>query len=135
MKEVFKDKRSLALSTVYMLLILLLKPELPLFFVFGGVIGFLFLPVLAEVLKFAGQKSVVESVLTQIPLSLLSFYAVSSSTSQFGQGFTLVLFLQTILRYRKSWFWPVKGGVSNLVSLVYSISMVIVFFYSSFLLL
>lgn len=136
MNEVFKDnKKSLIFSAAYVLLLLFLRRDLALFFVLGGVVGFLFLPVLSDLVRFESQKSVAESILTQIPLSLLSFYAASSSTSRFGQGFILVLFLQTLLLYKKDWFWPVKGGVSGLVSALYHLLMISIFLYSNLLLL
>lgn len=129
------SKRSIYATLAYLLLLTVLRRELGGTLLLGGIGGFLFLPVLKQLIALDSRNGMVESILFQIPLSLLSFYAASSSTDEFGQGFILVLFLQTLLLYKKDWFWPVKGGVSNLVSSSYQILTILIFFYSSLLLL
>lgn len=128
-----RDKVFLLTTLIYWLLALLWQREPSFPFLVGGVVGFIFLPLFRQVIG-ETEKSVVESILFQVPLAILSFYAVSALTSKFGQGFILTLFLQTLLAYNPSWFWPIKGGVTLFATNIYFLLMIAVFLYSSSLL-
>lgn len=137
-----RDKIFLLATLAYWLLALLWQGSFTFSFLVGGAIGFVFLPLCRQFIR-ETERSVVESILFQTPLAILSFYAVSALTSKFGQGFVLTLFLQTLLiqaeQLRKtgdirSWFWPVKGGATLLATNIYLLLMIVVFLYSSSLL-
>lgn len=137
-----RDKVFLLTTLIYWLLALLWQREPSFPFLVGGVVGFIFLPLFRQVVGETG-KSVVESILFQVPLAILSFYAVSALTSKFGQGFILTLFLQTLLTQAEQtrtagdirpWFWPVKSGVTLFTTKIYFLLMIVVFLYNSSLL-
>lgn len=130
-----KERSKLYATLVYLPLLLLLRREFSFTLLAGGLVGFLFLPVLKLYVKSEDEKRILESVAFQAPLAVLTYYATSSLTGGFGHGFILTLFLQTLLSYDQSWFWPVKGGVSRRVSIAYFFIMVAVFLYSTLLVL
>jgi hypothetical protein len=128
-----REKVFLLTTLAYWLLALLWQGVFSFSFLVGGAAGFVFLPLIRQIIR-ETERSVIESILFQIPLAILSFYAVSALTSEFGQGFVLTLFLQTLLAFNPSWFWPIKGGVTLLATNIYFLLMTTVFLYSSSLL-
>jgi hypothetical protein len=136
------DARRALWSALYLLLLMLLSRTVSLPLLGGGLLGFLFVPVIKVLTKQEGA-GVLESVLFQVPLALVSLYAAAGLSSNFGRGFVLTIFLQTILvqlgQWRESgqidsWFWPIKGGVSRRVSVIYFVVVLALFLLATLLL-
>lgn len=122
-------------AALYLLLLTLKLPESFPVLAFGGLVGFFFLPAVKKVL---GEESepLLDSILLQIPLAVLAFYAATALDSLFGLGFVLTIFLTTLLSEARlffrqghvdEWFRPVRGGVARRIQRVYFAVVVLVF--------
>lgn len=129
-----------AVASLYWLTMFIKGHYLSLYFLGGGIVGLLFFPFLKQIIK-EDDKPIIESVVTQIPLAFLTFYAGVTSTSEFGLGFIGTIFLYTILRFVEkwqieknvvSWFWPIKIKLNQKNLTIYCALMAAIFLYASF---